>query len=77
MYGEVCCDSYETLSEVYEEQIGTEEYLVFCYPKGGDLTESIILEFVKTKLRMSITYYPEKELADYMVLEIVNPLRGN
>ena len=76
VYGDVICDSYDSLREVYEKQIQTEEYLTFCYPKGGVLNETVILEFVKEQVWMSITYYPEKELADYMVLEIVNPLWG-
>ena len=62
---------------MHEKQIQTEEYLVFCYPKGGTLTEDSILEFVKLQVLQSITYYPEKELADYKVLEIVNPLLEN
>ena len=74
VYGDVICDSYDSLKTVYEKQIQTEEYLTFCYPKGGVLNEAMILEFVKEQVWRSITYYPEKELADYMVLEIVNPL---
>lgn len=74
VFGEVICDSYDSLKTVYEKQIQTEEYLTFCYPKGGVLNEAMILEFVKEQVWRSITYYPEKELADYMVLEIVNPL---
>lgn len=77
VYANVICDSYEAMREVYEKQIQTEEYLTFCYPRGGMLTEDMILEFVKNELWMSITYYPEKELTDYMVLEIVNPLVSN
>ncbi len=75
VYADVLCDSYDTMRVVYEKQIHEKAYLTFCYPKGGSLTQEMILEFVKTELWMSITYYPEKELADYMVLEIVNPLR--
>lgn len=74
VYGEVLCDSYDTMLKVYNKQIETEEYLTFCYPKGGVLTEGMILDYVKKQAKMSIVYYPEKELADYMVLEIVNPL---
>ena len=74
VYSDVMCDSYDALRDVYEKQLQTKEYLIFCYPKGGVLNEAIILEFVKDDLQMGITYYPEKELAEYMVLEIVNPL---
>ena len=77
VYADVICTSYEEMQDVYEKQIQTEEYLVFCYPKGGTLTEDSILEFVKMQVLQSITYYPEKELADYKVLEIVNPLLEN
>ena len=75
VYADVICDSYDTMREVYEKQIHEKAYLTFCYPKGGDLTQNVILEFVKNEVWMSITYYPEKELGDYMVLEIINPLR--
>ncbi|MBR6536959.1 MAG: hypothetical protein IKT67_07130 [Lachnospiraceae bacterium] len=74
VYGDVICNSFETLRAVFETQLQTKEYLTFCYPKNGVLCEAIILEFVKDELRMGLTYYPEKELSDYMVLEIVNPL---
>jgi len=74
-YKDVICDSFDTLRVVFEKQLQTKEYLTFCYPKNGVLCESIILEFVKEELQQSLTYYPEKEAADYMMLEIVNPLR--
>lgn len=76
VYADVICDSFDTLRDVFEKQLQTKEYLTFCYPKDGSLNEAIILEFVKDELRRGLTYYPEKELADYMVLEIVNPLMG-
>lgn len=73
-YRDVLCDSYETLRSVYEKQIQSETYLVFCYPKGGSLTQDVIVDFLKTELRTAFSYYPETELTDYYVLEIVNPL---
>ena len=77
VYADVICDSFDTLRAVYERQIQEKEFMTFCYPKGGELNEAIVLEFVKKQVQRSITYYPEKELADYMVLEIVNPLLCN
>jgi len=77
VYADVICDSFDMLRAVYERQIQDKEFMTFCYPKGGELNEAIILEFVKKQVQRSITYYPEKELADYMVLEIVNPLLSN
>lgn len=74
VYADVICDSFDTLRTVYENQLQTKKYLTFCYPKNGELSEAIILEFVKDSLQMGLTYYPEREQADYMVLEIVNPL---
>ncbi len=74
LYQDVLCESYEAMQAVYFEQIGEKEYLTFCYPKKGTLTQDLILEFIMNELQMGLTYYPEKELTDYMVLEIVNPL---
>ncbi len=74
MYRDGLCDSYDTMQKVFESQIETREYLLFCYPKGGSLTKDTVLEFVMNTLQMGVSYYPEKELEDYMVLEIVNPL---
>ncbi len=74
VYADVICDTYEELRAVYEKQLQTKEYLIFCYPKDGELSEAVILEFVKDSVQMGLTYYPEWELADYMVLEIKNPL---
>ena len=74
MYREVLCDTEATLKEVYDKQIQTEKTLTFCYPKGGTLTEEMILEFVMNQVQMSISYYPETETEDYLILEITNPL---
>ncbi len=74
MYREVLCDSAESLREVYDKQIQTEKTLTFCYPKGGTLTEETILEFVMNQVQRSISYYPETETEDYLILEITNPL---
>ena len=74
MYREVLCDTEATLKEVYDKQIQTEKTLTFCYPKGGTLTEETILEFVMNQVQMSISYYPETETEDYLILEITNPL---
>ncbi len=74
LYQEVLCESYEAMRTVYTKQIDEKEYLTFCYPKNGELTQELILDFVMNELQMGLTYYPEKELTDYMVLEIVNPL---
>lgn len=73
MYRDVVCDSVETLKEVYDKQIRTKEYLVFCYPKEGSLTQDSVLEFVKNQARKSFTYYPQTETEDYYILEILNP----
>lgn len=76
-YREVLCDSYDALQSVYEQQVETERYLVFCYPKGGYLTQDMIKEYVMNRLQMGITYFPEKETGEYLVLEIMNPLMQN
>jgi len=74
VYRDMLCDSVESLRSVYQSQIGTKEYLLFCYPKNGTLDEEKILEFLMTELQKGLSYYPEKELEDYLVLEVVNPL---
>ena len=74
LYQEVLCESYDAMRTVFSRQIEEKEYLIFCYPKKGILTQDLILDFVMKELQMGLTYYPEKELTDYMVLEIVNPL---
>ena len=74
LYQDVLCDSYETLQKVYESQIETQAYLLFCYPKGGTLDEEKILEFLMTEVQKGLSYYPEEELEDYLVLEVLNPL---
>ena len=74
VYQNVICDSYEALKDVYRNQIGSKEYLLFCYPKKGVLDRNFILDFLKKELQRGVSYYPEKELEDYMVLEVENPL---
>ena len=74
VYTDVLCNSREELREVYESQVGTKEYLLFCYPKNGRLDAQMILDFLMAELKQGLTYYPEKELEDYMVLEVENPL---
>ena len=74
LYQEVLCESYDAMQALFFEQIEEKEYLTFCYPKEGALNREIILDFVMEQLQTGLTYYPEKELTDYIVLEIVNPL---
>jgi len=74
MYRDVLCESYDDIRAVYSKQIGNKEYLTFCYPKSGEVNRDLILDFVMKELQMGLTYYPEKELTDYKLLEIVNPL---
>lgn len=76
-YREYLCDSYETIRSVYERQIQKEEYLVFCYPKDGSVTEQMIFDFLKSMGWSSISYYPETESAEFLILEIVNPYSEN
>lgn len=76
-YRELFCDSYEVIRSVYEKQIQTEEYLVFCYPKDSSVTEQVIFDFLKSMGWSSISYYPETELTEYYILEIVNPYLKN
>lgn len=72
-YKEVLCNSFHDLQEVFEKQIRTEKYLIFCYPKGGILTEDSIKGYIMNTLQSAISYYPEKETGDYLILEIINP----
>lgn len=73
-YREVFCDSYDKMCGVFEKQIQTKDYLLFCYPRECELTQDVILEFVKQEVRGGVTYYPEREEGPYVILEIVNPL---
>ncbi len=73
-YQEVLCDSEETLQAVYESQIQQKEYLVFCYPKDGTVTKDMIFEYIMQQAQVGLSYYPEKEIGEYLVLEIQNPL---
>ena len=76
IYEDVLCDSYDRMRWVYDKQIWTEEYLVFCYPKNGSVTREMILDFVMSESGKSVSYYPEQELTNYLVLELANPFMG-
>ncbi|MDD6035531.1 MAG: transglutaminase domain-containing protein [Lachnospiraceae bacterium] len=72
-YREVLCNSFHDLQEVLKKQIKTEKHLTFCYPKGGILTADLIKDYIMNTLQSAISYYPEEETGDYLILEIINP----
>ena len=74
MYRDVLCDSVETMQEVYERQVSAKSNMTFCYPKNGVLDQGLILDYVMSQLQQGLTYYPAKEIDDYYVLEINNPM---
>ena len=74
MYRDVLCDSVETMQEVYERQVSAKSNMTFCYPKNGVLDQELILDYVMSQLQQGLTYYPAKEIDDYYVLEINNPM---
>lgn len=77
LYRDVLCTSDETLQEVYEKQIQAKEYLTFCYPKDGSLTQQRIMEYVMNKSQRGITYFQPEETSHYFVFEMVNPFWEN
>jgi len=76
MYRDVICDSAETMKDVYTQQVTTKKNITFCYPKTGEVNQGLILDYVMKQLQQGLTYYPEKEVGDYYLLEIENPLFG-
>lgn len=72
-YTAYLCDSEESMKAVYAKQIKTEPYLYFCYPKGGELTEEIIKDYILWETFLTLRSYPPIETEDYFILKTHNP----